>query len=503
MNDQMIMANGQFAAATPESQGIRSESIIRLMDAIIGSGIELHSLYVIRNGMVVAAGNAKPVTAKSFHRLQSAAKALISTAVLFAVQEGLIGLDDKVVDYFPEHLPDDMDEKFHRLTVYHLLTMTSGHDADTFKRMRESGSWVREFFSIPPKYEPGTFFLYNNGIPHLLACLIHKTAGAQLPEYLQPRLAEPLGLDIVYGYNRQGEIDGPLICMTPESFVKFALLYLQEGEWEGKRILDRELVRMAGSALVSNAHRDRPDRDFQAGYGFQLWRNAAGGYRMAGGGGQYAVIYPDANLAVVTLAYSQNDHRIPELVEKCLYREIQARPYPENPRMRMELYDRLERFTLAPSPASAASSRSAAISGKVFAFEPNEAGLERFSIDFVEDRAILRYTQHGKAMEAACGLRGDWAVNKGEVLAENDYTEFFGRTLGHEPGETLLSGGWTDDFTFKIHVRSHAYLATGMIICDYRFDTCTITLIPAHLRVRDPLTKAMGEYRPVVLTAKS
>jgi CubicO group peptidase (beta-lactamase class C family) len=502
MREQMKMVNGQFATATPESQGIRSESIIRLMDAIIGAGIELHSLYVVRNGKAVAAGNAKPFTAKSYHRIQSAGKAVISTAVLLAIQEGLIGLDDKVVDYFPEELPEQMDEKFQRLTVYHLLTMTTGHAEDTLGRMMDTDNWVREFFSIPLKHEPGTFFLYNNGVPHILACVIQKATGQLLPDYMKPRLTDPLGLDILFAYNEKGELDGPMTCLTPESFVKFALLYLQEGEWEGRRILDRELVRMAGSALVSTAALDWPDRDSRAGYGFQLWRNAAGGYRFTGGGGQYAMIFPDANLAVVTMSFSQQFHQIPELVTDCLYRHIQARPYPENPRMLRELNDKLARFTLAPVPASAASSRCAELSGRVFGFDENEVGLERFSIEFGQEQAIIRYTQNGKAGEAPCAYHGEWAAYQGDVIIENDYSRIAPLILGYEPGESLLSGGWTDDDTFRIHIRSHASMSTGTILCDFRFGSLTLTLIPAKMRGRNPRTREVAELRPIVLTAK-
>ena len=75
----------------------------------------------------------------------SAAKSFTSCAVGFAVQEGLISLDEKLTDAFADDLPENVDENLKKATVRDLLTMCLGQkDAH---------------LAIPFEYEPGTPFV--------------------------------------------------------------------------------------------------------------------------------------------------------------------------------------------------------------------------------------------------------------------------------------------------------------------------------------------------------
>ena len=58
------------------------------------------------------------------------AKALTGLAVLFAIQEGLVSLKTRLTQLFPEDLPETVTPRMESITVYHLLTMTTGHDRD-------------------------------------------------------------------------------------------------------------------------------------------------------------------------------------------------------------------------------------------------------------------------------------------------------------------------------------------------------------------------------------
>ena len=85
------------------------------------------------------------------HFLSSLTKSFTSVAVGLAITDGLLSLDDRVVDVLPEHVPADISEQGRRLTVHHLLSMTTGHAADTLEEAwrLEPDDLVKGFFRVP------------------------------------------------------------------------------------------------------------------------------------------------------------------------------------------------------------------------------------------------------------------------------------------------------------------------------------------------------------------
>lgn len=500
MNTILKLEHGTFPCATPEEEGIRSSDIIALLDDINREGIELHSIHIFRHGKLIAGGVAAPFTKDSLHRMQSAGKTVIGIAVLIAIQEGYLSLDSLVVPYFKDRMPEQYDRRFDTLTVYHLLTMCSGHDRDTFAAMVETEDWVKCFFAMPPAHAPGTYWLYNNGVPHILSCLIQKVTGQHVCDYLQERLIQPMELKIRFGFNCYGEMDPAVTCLSPESMAKFALLHLQEGNWNGVQLVDQTLMRRAGSNLVPNGNNNRPDADSHAGYGFQLWRNAAGGFRIVGGGGQYGLIYPDGDLAVVMMAFAPVFHNIPQYVANRIYFQLHDQPLPRDDRNYRQLCNRLSSFSLAPAPASAASSLGPQRSGRTYQFPKNSLDLQSLTFMFHSDHAEITIQQGETSQRVFCGYRGSWVKNPGSFIVPNDYSEF--SVIYGEPQEyTLISGGWTDDDTFVIHMRSAASMGMSSASCDFRNGSLVLTVIPAEMRGRNPRTKQVAKFKPITVDA--
>ncbi len=498
--------NRLFPGATPESCGIPSQAILDFMDRFEQEGIELHSFSIFRGGRQIAAAHAKPFEAESLHRLQSAGKTVVGLAVLFCVQEGRIGLEDRVTQYLTEYLPPDMDEKFTRLTLYDLLTMRSGHAKDTFHEMQCTDNWNREFFSLPLDYEPGTHWVYNNGIPHVLATLVEKVSGQILPEYLKPRFLDPLGIHMTYGFNQQGEYDPAVTCLSPASFAKFTLFFLQKGQWEGKQLLRADLVEMSGKALVPNWDNDRTDADSHCGYGFQIWHNEVGGFRIAGGGGQYGLIYPEKDMAVVTMAFTPVKYNlIPSFVKETFYFKAQEKPLPEDPKTYAQLQDRIQRFSLVSRFGTSQSSTGRAVDGKTFTFGENSLGLESIALH-LQDPGFAQITarQNGALLSARAGYQGEWLAVEGEgFVVENDYS-VFSRIFETDTNQTLLSAWWKDEFTFQVNIRSMASMGGGSLIFDFRRNRLVLTCIPARLNGRNPRTMARKAYKfePIILEAQ-
>ena len=332
----------------PEAEGIPSSAVLRFLDAVEEEGLQLHSLHIIRNGNLAAAGVAAPFTEDSIHRIYSAAKGIVSAAVLFAISEGYFDFDTKVVPLLRAHMPENLDPRFEALTVYHLLTMTTGHNAETFSKMQHSDDWVRTFFELPPVYEPGTVFFYDIGAQYVLNFLILQETGLNVEEYLKPRLLDPLGIELKALHGAQEIFNSSTIHLRPADMAKLALFYLNEGSWNGRQLLDRKLAKEAGRFHVSNYDPKRGFTNSTAGYALHMWRNAVGGFRLDGGQGQFGLVYPEAGMAVGMMSCEQNMHRILELFQEHVYLACRLRPLPEDRRAQKALEDRLENWTLAP-----------------------------------------------------------------------------------------------------------------------------------------------------------
>jgi CubicO group peptidase (beta-lactamase class C family) len=469
------MVNGRFPASTPEEQGLYSSSIINFLDAAIAEDLGLHSIQIIRNGKLVASAAAKPYTLDGLHRMMSAAKSIVAAAVFFALSEGHFKLDDLAIDFFPNNLPANLDEKFKRMTIYHLLTINTGHDADTWGSMRDSENWVKKFFSLPPKYEPGTFYLYNNGVPHILACIVASSTKQDVREYLKSRLLEPLGIEMLMQSTQYGEAEPSTTVISPESLLKLAVFFLQDGAWDGKQLLDPAIIRMAKEYHATTRRALSENRDWDSGYCMQMWRNSFGGCRMDGGQGQFGVILNDVHMAVGFTASSSRTNRILELFEEHIYARMYKRPIAPHPDDTAEMRRRLVEFNLAPSGVSARSSIIPEAGGKTFAFADNIAGLKSISFDFADKVVNINTAGRKGRLSGACGLKGAWIENPAYLLVDAD-TSHLNLIYGFDAGKCLLSGGWSDDDTFVFAIRSHAAMNDFRVKCAFREGRLELTL---------------------------
>lgn len=146
-------------SASPEEAGVSSVAVAAFMEDMKKSGIENHSFLILRHGKVAAECFFAPFTRDTPHAMYSVSKSFTSTAIGFAVEEGLLSLDAKVIDFFPEYRPAQPDEKLEKMTVRHLLTMTSGKNPSLLLD-KTKDRWIKDFFNAPWISEPGEMFLY-------------------------------------------------------------------------------------------------------------------------------------------------------------------------------------------------------------------------------------------------------------------------------------------------------------------------------------------------------
>ncbi len=139
---------------------------------------------VVRHGHVVAEGWWAPHTPERTRLLYSLSKSFTSTALGFALREGLFDLDAPVVSHFPEFAADITDAGSRSMTLRHLASMASGHDREMLQEaiMRDPEEPVRGFLLMPPDQVPGTVFAYSQPCTYALASIIQRNAGMPLTQ---------------------------------------------------------------------------------------------------------------------------------------------------------------------------------------------------------------------------------------------------------------------------------------------------------------------------------
>jgi CubicO group peptidase (beta-lactamase class C family) len=244
--------------SAPEDQGVSSDSIIAFLDALSGSKHEYHSLMVLRHGYVIAEGWWKPYRPKSPQMLYSLSKSFTSTAIGLAVAEGRLGVDDKVLKFFPDETPAAVSEHLAALRVRDLLSMSVGHAEDSTGTLRGKDDWVKQFLSLPIKNPPGTAFLYNSGATYMCSAIVQKVTGQRVIDYLGPRLFGPLGIETMsWEVCPRGINTGGWGLKVPtEALAKFGQLYLQKGMWNGRQILSPAWVEEATSFKIQQPSAD-------------------------------------------------------------------------------------------------------------------------------------------------------------------------------------------------------------------------------------------------------
>ena len=148
-----------------------------------------------------------PMEVGTILQMRSMTKPLTGTAVLMLMEEGRLLLDDKVSQYLPSF--DNPRSK--NITVYQLLTHTSGLPGDlrvsSLFSQRQQYASLRENVDhlgrMGPLLEPGTDFQYSDHGSRVLGALIEEISGIPADEFIQRRILDPLQMkDSFFSHTR-------------------------------------------------------------------------------------------------------------------------------------------------------------------------------------------------------------------------------------------------------------------------------------------------------------
>ncbi|ANE48896.1 hypothetical protein SY83_12725 [Paenibacillus swuensis] len=266
---------------------------------------KLYSFVLVRNGSLVHERYFNETSAETPMDLRSATKSVMSLLIGIAIEEGLLSLDAKVYDYFPDWVPAQIPPAAEETTVRHLLTMTSGLHWQTgarlgerwIHRMHASKHWVKFILRLPVDPARRDAFLYRSPDSHLLSAILTRVSGMPAHEYAQAKLFAPLGIaGTAWRADPQGHTAGHIgLRLTARDMAKLGQLVLREGDWHGRRVVPAAWIRDAV----------RPHTEGLPGvgrYGYQWWSGAVGGQEAVfalGHGGQLIYVFPALDLVAV------------------------------------------------------------------------------------------------------------------------------------------------------------------------------------------------------------
>jgi CubicO group peptidase (beta-lactamase class C family) len=266
----------------------------------------LKSLLVSHKGQIVLERYFNGARAAQAANIKSASKSVISALVGIAVSRGQIkGVDQKIVDYFPD-LAADPEPRKRDITIEDLLTMRSGLESTSGRNYGawvQSPNWVRFVLRRPLIDEPGTRVEYSTGSSHLLSAIVTKATKMSTWQFAQDNLAKPLGFTLAkWTADPQGiYFGGNEMSMTPRQMIEFGELYLNDGQAGDQQVIAKSWIDR--TRVPRGRSRWGSDREY--GYGFWI-REFAGhdSYYAWGYGGQFIFIVPDKDLVIVTTSRS-------------------------------------------------------------------------------------------------------------------------------------------------------------------------------------------------------
>jgi hypothetical protein len=265
---------------------------------------------------------------RQVHTLQSVTKTVTATLIGIAIHRGEIpGVDTPVFELLRAYDLSSLDPRVRGATLEDLLTMRLGiewhetdrplDDTNTTLQLEKSDDWVQFTLSQPADADPGMKWAYNSGASHLMSAIIQQVTGQTTAQYAEGELFGPLGIgDYHWKSDPQGlpDTEGGLY-LAAEDLARIGLLYLQDGVWDGVRLLPEGWVEAATARQVNDVAPNNPNWNW--GYGYQWWRLDASGLDVWAGlgfGGQNLIVIPERGLVGVINSWNVFGQNIPLVV---------------------------------------------------------------------------------------------------------------------------------------------------------------------------------------------
>ena len=182
----------------------------------------------------------------------SVAKAFTVTAIGMLYDKKLLTPDSLLTDILSKHIPDNIDPKWNKVTIDHLMKHKVGFGCGMLDIDCEDASlyptidYLQLVLNTNLKYEPGTIYQYTDASYYLLSRVIYELTNQDLSDLLRPVLMDIMRYkEYAWSVCPKGYSMGATgLYLRTEDMVKLGILYLNKGMWKGTRVLSEEWVNM-------------------------------------------------------------------------------------------------------------------------------------------------------------------------------------------------------------------------------------------------------------------
>jgi CubicO group peptidase (beta-lactamase class C family) len=312
------LTSSTWETTNSEELGWSTEQLDDLLEFVESK--ETRAFIILKNGKIVVEEYwnkgllGLDFNANSNWYWASAAKTLTSFLVGQAEQDGRIDLEASSSLYLGNNWSSLTKEQEDRITVRHHLTMTTGLD-DTNNDIHCTDPECLTYLA-----EPGSRWAYHNGPYTILDGILEGATDEDFDTYFERKLKNPIGMDGFWTYQGYNH----LYFSTARSMARFGLLMLNNGVWEGQKVIDNDDY-LAASIESS--------QDINPSYGYLWWLNGkshlmlpglqlkfnqfltpsapAEMYAAMGKNGQFINIVPSENLVVIRMGASPDQSLVP------------------------------------------------------------------------------------------------------------------------------------------------------------------------------------------------
>lgn len=463
----------------PENVGIKSEYVYKFLRSFEKRQLHLHSMLLMRGEDIFLEAYWSPFTKDTPHRMYSVTKSFVSVAVGLAEEDGLIDLDKRISDYFPEKIEDAICDNLRKQTVREMLMMTTVGPAKSWFKARAADRTHLYFNGRGETRPSGTVWQYDSSGSQVLCNLVEKVTGKRIFDYLNERIFVHLdafkNAKILKTPNGVSWGDSAMIC-TPRDLALFARFVMNYGTYNGKRLMNAEYLKKATSKLNDNS-RTAHKPMFEHGYGYQFWRTENDGFAFVGMGNQLAVCFPKSDLIMVCTADMQGDafarnYLAAQLVD-LIVDNLEEKPIePDENTNKEPLIFSLKLFAVKGENDSPWRSR---IDGVTYKCLDNPLGWKDFRFEFDgEFGGKVVYTKERGVMELP------FYVNKnrfGKFPEDNYSTEYGG--ISNEEGykyDDAVSFAWLQDNKIMLFAQIiDEYFGNTAMVFSFKDDKAVVT----------------------------
>jgi CubicO group peptidase (beta-lactamase class C family) len=310
--------------------------ILSKIEPIIKSNYSnINGIVVVRDGSTAYEKYFNGYGPDDTHHVASVTKSIISAIIGIAIDTGFIkSVDQKVLDFFPEYVPDTADQQKREITIRHLLTMTAPYPFEDWHepldKLCMQPDWIKYTLDIIGHNGIVGAFKYSTAGAHLLSAIISRSTGQSAREFANERLFKPIGMkeipnyemksfgfEDLFGKNVKGWVGDPQgnstggwgLTLSPRDMARFGILYLNRGIWNDNQIISGTWI--DESTAMNPNH-----------YGYLWWlreEDEVFGFLALGDGGNVICCIPKKDLVVaIASEFIMNPSDRWQLIKECI-----------------------------------------------------------------------------------------------------------------------------------------------------------------------------------------